>query len=93
MGGSNLYSVTEAAALTLSVLTGQDMPDFTVPVSDKLRIGFYRTPQWPRAEPAMAAALEAALPRLAKAGAQIKEVTLPDKFDGMLDAKDRIDEF
>lgn len=32
-------------------------------------------------------------PRLAKAGAQIKEVTLPDKFDGMLDAKDRIDEF
>lgn len=80
-------------ALTLSVLTGQDMPDFTAPVSDKPRIGFYRTPQWPRAEPAMAAALEAALPRLANAGAHIKEVTLPDKFDGMLDAKDRIDEY
>ena len=80
-------------ALTLSVLTGQTMPDFSSIDSDKPRIGFCRTPQWPRAEPPMAAAFEAVMPRLTKAGALIKEFSLPDKFDGVLEAKDRIDAY
>jgi len=80
-------------ALTLAVMTGQDVPDFTATIPDRPRIGFCRTPQWPHAEPATAAALEAAVPRLAKAGAHITEVALPDRFDDLLVAKDRIDEY
>ena len=79
-------------ALAFSMLTTQDAPDFGAAISEP-RIGFCRTPQWKHADQATAAALEAALPRLAKAGARVTEVTLPEKFDGAVEAQGHISDY
>ena len=47
------------------------------------RIGLCRTPLWEVAQPETVAAFEDAAERLARAGAQIKSVTLPDEFAGL----------
>jgi len=78
------------AALMLAVLTGQPV-EALKPFEP--RIGFYRTPQWPRADDATRALLEGALPRLAKAGASIREITLPEPFDGIEAAHGRINDY
>ncbi len=80
-------------ALMLAVLTGRQAPDFGAASAHRPRIGFCRTPQWPHAGPATAAALETAVPRLAQAGAQIREVKLPEKFDGMLAAQGTLSDY
>jgi Asp-tRNA(Asn)/Glu-tRNA(Gln) amidotransferase A subunit family amidase len=79
-------------ALTLRAMTDQK-PDGALPAIDKPRIGFCRTPQWPHAEPATVAALEGAASQLAKAGARVREVTLPPAFDALYDAKTRIGDY
>jgi len=56
------------------------------PVPDKApvpRIGFCRTHVWPRLEPTTQELLEHAAQRLARAGAQVEEVTLPKDFEGL----------
>ncbi|MGZ5095595.1 MAG: amidase, partial [Burkholderiales bacterium] len=78
-------------ALTFGVLTGH--AEAALPAIDRPRIGFWRTPHWSRAEPATAAALEDAVSRLAKAGARIQEITMPDKFRDISGAKSRISEY
>ena len=78
------------AALGFSVLTNSSA---TLPVIDKPRIGFYRTPQWDKAEPATAAALEDAAARLGKAGARIREITMPEKLGELADARSKIGDF
>ncbi|MGZ5120525.1 MAG: amidase, partial [Burkholderiales bacterium] len=78
-------------ALTFGVLTGR--AEAALPAIDRPRIGFWRTPHWSRAEPATAAALEDAVSRLAKAGARIQEITMPDKFRDISGAKSRISEY
>jgi amidase len=80
-------------ALTFSMLTAQDVPDFGATAISNPRIGFCRTPQWRHADQATAEALEAALPRLAKAGARVTEVTLPAKFDGAVEAQGHISDY
>ena len=50
------------------------------------RIGLCRTPLWPTAQPETAAAVEDAAARLGKAGAQVREIVLPDAFDGLRNA-------
>jgi amidase len=80
-------------ALTFSMLTTQDVRDFDATKVSNPRIGFCRTPQWKHADRATMEALEAALPRLAKAGARIEEVTLPEKFDGAVNAHGKISDY
>jgi len=81
------------AALTFSLLTAQDVPDFGTAATGNPRIGFCRTPQWRHADHATAAAMEAALPRLANAGARVKEVELPEKFGGAVAAQGTISDY
>lgn len=80
-------------ALALAVMTRPDAAGFALPAIDKPRIGFYRTPHWAKAEASTAAALEDAAARLAKAGARVREVTMPEKFDAFSDARARIGDF
>jgi len=47
------------------------------------RIGLCRTPLWDLAQPATKHAVEDAAARLAQAGAQLRDVTLPDDFAGL----------
>ena len=81
------------AALTFSILTAQDIPDFGAAAMSNPRIGFYRTPQWRHADRATAEALEAALPRLAKAGARVTEAVLPEIFGDAVAAQGRISDY
>ncbi|HEY7246079.1 MAG TPA: amidase [Xanthobacteraceae bacterium] len=50
------------------------------------RIGLCRTPLWATAWPETVAAVEDAAERLAKAGAQLTAVTLPEQFSGLRNA-------
>jgi amidase len=50
------------------------------------RIGLCRTPLWSRAQAETVAAIEDAATRLARAGAQMRTVELPDEFSGLRDA-------
>ena len=47
------------------------------------RVGLCRTPLWNTAQPETAAAVEDAATRLAKAGAQVREIELPPEFAGL----------
>ncbi len=50
------------------------------------RVGLCRTPLWRVAQPETAAAVEDAAARLGKAGARVREITLPDEFSGLRNA-------
>jgi amidase len=80
-------------ALALAAMTGTQPTALTRTTVDSPRIGFYRTPQWSNAEPATVAAIEGAVPGLGKAGARIREITLPEKFEGLFDARNRIGDY
>jgi Asp-tRNA(Asn)/Glu-tRNA(Gln) amidotransferase A subunit family amidase len=80
-------------ALAFAVMTRRDAAGFALPTIDRPRIGFYRTPQWAQAEPATQAALEDAASRLAKAGARVSEITLPEKFSALAGARSRVGDF
>ena len=47
------------------------------------RIGFWRTDLWDTTQPETKSALEDAASRLGKAGASVREITLPEVFDGL----------
>jgi Asp-tRNA(Asn)/Glu-tRNA(Gln) amidotransferase A subunit family amidase len=51
------------------------------------RLGLCRSPQWPLAEPATRALVEATARRLAAAGAALTEVELPPECDGLFEAQ------
>ncbi len=58
-----------------------------LPESGKgLRIGFCRTYEWDKAEPATVAAFESGAKALARAGAVASERRLPERFAGLLEA-------
>jgi Asp-tRNA(Asn)/Glu-tRNA(Gln) amidotransferase A subunit family amidase len=50
------------------------------------RIGLCRTHMWDKAQPETVAAIEDAAARLAKAGAQVREIALPEPFAGLRNA-------
>ena len=50
------------------------------------RIGLTRTPLWDKAQPETVAAVEGAAAALAKAGAPVREIALPQEFSGLRDA-------
>jgi Asp-tRNA(Asn)/Glu-tRNA(Gln) amidotransferase A subunit family amidase len=74
----------EDVALYRDVLLGvapQPVPETSAP-----RVGFCRTPAWPRLEPATQALLEGAAGRLARAGARLEEIKLPPEFEALEEA-------
>jgi Asp-tRNA(Asn)/Glu-tRNA(Gln) amidotransferase A subunit family amidase len=79
-------------ALAFSVMT-RDEQRFALPVIEKPRIGFYRTPQWPKADATTMAALESAGSRLAKAGARLSDVSMPAKFDELFGARNKVGDY
>jgi len=54
------------------------------------RFGLYRTPMWDEAEPATAAALDAARAALERAGAAVADVGMPPDHQGLTEAQDKI---
>jgi amidase len=77
-------------ALGFSVMTNANP---ALPAIDAPRIGFYRTPQWEKAQPSTVAALEGAASRLGKAGARVREITMPAKFDELFAARNVVGDF
>jgi Asp-tRNA(Asn)/Glu-tRNA(Gln) amidotransferase A subunit family amidase len=69
-------------ALITSVLLG-GRPPAPVVLDAAPRIGLCRTPLWDTAQPETKHAVEDAAARLAKAGAELHEVTLPRDFAGL----------
>jgi amidase len=54
------------------------------------RFGLYRTPMWPEAEPATAAALDAARQALERAGAVVEELAIAPAHERLTAAQDKI---
>ena len=52
--------------------------------------GLYRTPMWAEAEPATAAALDAARAALERAGARVEELAIAPEHEGLTEAQDKI---
>jgi Asp-tRNA(Asn)/Glu-tRNA(Gln) amidotransferase A subunit family amidase len=72
-------------ALFGTVLSGR--PDFGAGRMERApRIGLCRTAEWAKADAAMKTALEEAAARLAKAGAAVQEIELPDPCRGLNEA-------
>ena len=69
-------------ALITTVLRG-DRLDAPAAIGAPPKIGLCRTPLWDTAEPETKHAVEAAAARLAGAGAQLRDVVLPDDFSGL----------
>lgn len=80
-------------ALAFSVMTRHDAVGFALPRINRPSIGFYRTFQWSKAEEATHAALEDAASRLAKAGARVSEITMPEKFNELVGARSKVGDF
>jgi Asp-tRNA(Asn)/Glu-tRNA(Gln) amidotransferase A subunit family amidase len=68
--------------LVTSVLLGRNLGSPT-PLGVAPRIGLCRTPLWDTAEPETKEAVEDAAARLAQAGAELREVVLPEDFAGL----------
>jgi amidase len=68
--------------LVTSVLLG-GRPGAPVPLDAAPRIGLCRTPLWDTASPETKHAVEDAAARLAQAGAELREVVLPEDFAGL----------
>jgi Asp-tRNA(Asn)/Glu-tRNA(Gln) amidotransferase A subunit family amidase len=69
-------------ALITSVLLGRQ-PGVPVGLGAAPKIGLCRTPLWDTAQPETKHAVEDAAARLAQAGAELREVVLPDDFAGL----------
>jgi Asp-tRNA(Asn)/Glu-tRNA(Gln) amidotransferase A subunit family amidase len=76
----------EDIALYRDVLLGIAPQPLAPKIIDAPRIGFCRTPFWDQCEPYTQKSLEACASQLAKAGAKVTEVTLPDDFKRIDDA-------
>ncbi len=83
---AGLYARTlEDISLYRDVLVGTE----PVPIAGDTpapRIGFCRTPQWDRVDPACQRLFEDAAARLARAGAHVTEAELPPEFDAAEEA-------
>jgi len=82
----------EDIALYRDVLLGIE----PAPIADNVpapRIGFCRTHLWPQVEPATQKLLEDAARKLARAGAKVADVTLPEDFERVEDAHRWISSF
>jgi Asp-tRNA(Asn)/Glu-tRNA(Gln) amidotransferase A subunit family amidase len=83
----------EDVALYRDVLLGVKPQPLAANVTAAPRIGFCRTPMWDQCEPATQKLLEDCAARLAKAGARVSDVTLPEEFKRIEDAHRWISSF
>jgi len=72
--------------LLTAVLVNRPLTPLTAPAAGP-KIGVCRTPLWDIALPETQAAVEDAATRLGQAGASVREVTTPDAFAGLEDAR------
>jgi Asp-tRNA(Asn)/Glu-tRNA(Gln) amidotransferase A subunit family amidase len=79
-------------ALYRDVLLGT-APQPIADVAKPPRIGIYRPPIWDQIEPTTRKVVESAARRLGQAGAEIRDVTLPEEFAGLDDAHRWISSF
>lgn len=77
----------EDAAYFVAALTRQPDLQLRPWTGSAPRIGICRGFQWSRVQPEMAAAMENAAAALSRAGAVVKEITLPPRFEGMAAAQ------
>ena len=82
----------EDVALYRGVLLGVE-PQPVTPLTDAPRIGFARTHAWDKCEPATQKLIEDCAAALARAGARVKDVTLPDAYSRIPDAHRWISSF
>jgi Asp-tRNA(Asn)/Glu-tRNA(Gln) amidotransferase A subunit family amidase len=75
------------AALFVAALSDRHELLIQQPQADPPRVGLCRTYEWDRASPETVAVVEDAARRLAKAGATVRDVTLPPAFAGLVDAQ------
>jgi Asp-tRNA(Asn)/Glu-tRNA(Gln) amidotransferase A subunit family amidase len=76
----------EDIALYRDVLLGIPPEPLAADLCPPPRIGFCRTPMWSRLEDYTGPLLEQGARRLARAGAQVKDIDLPPEFDQVEDA-------
>ena len=77
-------------ALIFSILSGCAAPDFSRKHAGAPRIGLCRLADWPSLQPAMTNAMEGAAARLAREGARIKEIVLPQPFSAAFPAQKKM---
>jgi Asp-tRNA(Asn)/Glu-tRNA(Gln) amidotransferase A subunit family amidase len=75
------------AALFAAALSGRSELFGDAPATDIPRIGLCRTHEWPRAQPETMSIFESAGERLRAAGANVRDVTLPSPFAGLVEAQ------
>jgi amidase len=73
-------SVEDCALLT-HVVSARPLPDFAAALPQAPSVGLLRTSRWKDASPAAQGALENAAAAIARKGARVSEVNLPDGFD------------
>lgn len=81
------------AALIVEALCGAPPARFEEVPQLKPRIGFARTPYWKHADAATREALENAMPRLARAGAQVADVALEGEFAELAEVQIRMSSY
>lgn len=78
------------AALLVEELSGAPVTSFESVPGLKPRIGFCRTPYWSQADQPTQEALEQAVPRLARAGARMSEISLDGEFARLVEVQNAI---
>ncbi len=74
-------------AWVVAVLSGEERPSRALEALRPARVGLWRTPAWPHAQPESVQAVEAAAAQLARDGVSVDELELPGEFERFLDAQ------
>ena len=85
-----LAGTVEDAAFFAGVLSERPALRHLAVPSEAPRFGLYRTPMWNEAEPATAAALDAARVALERADAAVAELAIAPEHEGLVEAHDTI---
>ena len=85
-----LAGTVEDAAFFAGVLSERPALRHLAAPSDRPRFGLYRTPMWDEAEPATAAALDAARAALERAGAAVAELAIAPEQYGLAEVQNTI---
>jgi amidase len=88
-----LARTVEDCALLVHAVSARTMPDLKTKLTHAPRIGFCRTSRWKDASSDTQSTLETAAASLAKAGAEVQELVLPDDFDRLYDEQELIMNF
>lgn len=85
--GTLARSIPDAALLAAGLAGCDALAIPAAPPDQAPRLAFCRTPEWRHAGPEAITAFEAALRAAVKGGAEVRDLTLPPRFDGLADAQ------